>query len=52
MTFTLLFLIWAAALLVAWIGSRLLAIGLFAAALAFSLALFVHHATDRLALSF
>ena len=46
MTFTLLFLVWTVALIAAWIGSRALATGMFMAALALSIALFVHHATE------
>lgn len=52
MTFALLFLIWTAALAAAWTGTRMLATGLFGAALALSIALFLHHATDILSLSF
>jgi hypothetical protein len=52
MIFTLLFLIWTLVLIAAWVGARLLAFGSFALAIVFSLALFLHHATDPLTLSF
>ena len=52
MEFTVLFIAVAAVMLVAWRGSRPLALGLFAALLAASLATYLHHATDTLKLSF
>jgi hypothetical protein len=52
MEFTLLFLAIVIVMLVAWRGSRGLAIGLFAAVLIASVATYLHHATDVLKLSF
>ena len=52
MEFTLLFLGVTIGMLVAWRGPRPLAIGLFAAVLIACVATFLHHATDRLTLSF
>jgi len=52
MEFTLLFLGVTIVMLVAWRGPRPLAIGLFAAVLIACVATFLHHATDRLTLSF
>jgi hypothetical protein len=52
MEFTALFAFVTAALAAAWWGPRRLALALFAAALAASLATFLHHATDVLNLSF
>ena len=52
MEFTALFLAITIAMLVAWRGPRPLAIGLFAAIVIACLATFLHHATDRLNLSF
>jgi hypothetical protein len=52
MEFTLLFLIVAVVMLVAWRGSRPLALGLFAAVLIACVATYLHHATDTLKLSF
>ena len=52
MEFTALFLATVIVMLVAWRGSRPLALGLFAALLVASLATFLHHATDTLKLSF
>jgi len=52
MEFTLLFLSVTIVMLVAWRGPRPLAIGLFAAVLIACVATFLHHATDRLTLSF
>ena len=52
MEFTLLFLANVVVMLVAWRGSRLLAIGLFAAVLIACVATYLHHATDVLKLSF
>lgn len=52
MVFTALFLAAAAAMLIAWRGSRPLALALFAALLIAALATYLHHATDVLTLSF
>ena len=52
MEFTALFLAVTIAMMVAWCGSRALALVLFAAALAGSVATYLHHATDVLKLSF
>lgn len=52
MEFTTLFVAAAIVMLVAWRGSRPLALGLFAAILVASLAAYLHHATDHLKLSF
>ncbi|WP_194454783.1 DUF5993 family protein [Bradyrhizobium sp. CCBAU 53421] len=52
MEFTALFLAIAIAMLVAWRGPRPVAIGLFALILVACVATFLHHATDRLTLSF
>jgi CHASE2 domain-containing sensor protein len=52
MEFTALFLAAAVAMLVAWRGSRTLAIALTAATLAAFVATYLHHATDVLKLSF
>jgi hypothetical protein len=52
MEFSALFLAVAIAMLVAWRGSRSLALGLFAATLLASVATYLHHATDTLKLSF
>lgn len=52
MEFTVLFLAATVAMLVAWRGSRGLALILFAAALTGSVATYLHHATDVLKLSF
>jgi len=52
MEFTALFLATVVVMLVAWRGSRPLALGLFAALLVASLATYLHHATDTLKLSF
>lgn len=52
MEFTALFVAAAIVMLVAWRGARPLALGLFAALLLASLATFLHHATDKLPLSF
>ena len=49
---TILFGLFAAALLAAWHGGRRMAVALFFAALALSVADYLHHATDRLSLSF
>ena len=52
MEFTVLFLAEAIVMLVAWRGSRPLALGLFAAVLVACAATYLHHATDTLQLSF
>ncbi len=52
MEFTALFLAISIVMLIAWRGPRPLAIGLFAAVLVACVATFLHHATDRLTLSF
>ena len=52
MEFTLLFLADVIVMLVAWRGSRRLAMGLFAAVLIACVATYLHHATDVLKLSF
>jgi Family of unknown function (DUF5993) len=49
---TILFGLFAAAMLVAWHGGRRTAVALFIVALALSVADYLHHATDRLSLSF
>ncbi|WP_441277540.1 DUF5993 family protein [Tardiphaga sp. 172_B4_N1_3] len=52
MEFTALFLAIAITVLVAWYGSRTLALSLFAVVLIACVATFLHHATDALKLSF
>jgi hypothetical protein len=52
MEFTALFLAIAIVMLVAWRGSRQLALTLFAIVLMASVATYLHHATDTLKLSF
>ena len=52
MEFTLLFLAITIAMVVAWRGPRSAAIGVCAAVLIACVATFLHHATDRLNLSF
>jgi hypothetical protein len=52
MEFTALFLAVAIVMLIAWRGSRPLALGLFAAALVACVATYQHHATDTLQLLF
>ncbi|WP_461331475.1 DUF5993 family protein [Bradyrhizobium elkanii] len=52
MDFTALFLAITIAMLVAWRGPRPVAIGLFAVILIACVATLLHHATDRLTLSF
>jgi hypothetical protein len=52
MIFTLLFLMWTCVLTAAWLASRMTAVASFAVALVLSIALFVHHITDPLTLSF
>ena len=52
MEFTTLFLAVAIVMLIAWRGSRRLAMGLFAVVLVACIATYLHHATDVLKLSF
>ena len=52
MEFTALFLAITIVMVVAWRGSRTLALALFAAALVACVATYLHHATDALKLSF
>jgi Family of unknown function (DUF5993) len=52
MEFTALFLAIAITMLIAWRGPRPVAISLFAVVLIACVATFLHHATDRLNLSF
>jgi hypothetical protein len=52
MEFTALFLAITVVMLVAWWGSRTLALALFALTLVASVATYLHHATDALKLSF
>ena len=52
MEFTALFLAITIVMLVAWLGSRTLALALFAATLIACVATYLHHATDALKLSF
>jgi hypothetical protein len=52
MEFTALFLAITITMLVAWHGSRMLALSLFGAVLIGCVATFLHHATDALKLSF
>jgi Family of unknown function (DUF5993) len=52
MEFTALLLAVTVVMLVAWRGSRTLALALFAAPLAASVVTYLHHATDVLKLSF
>ena len=52
MEFTALFLAVTMVMLVAWRGSRSLALALYAAVLVASVATYLHHATDTLKLSF
>jgi hypothetical protein len=52
MEFTALFLAVTVVMLIAWRGSRSLALTLFAAVLLASVATYLHHATDTLKLSF
>jgi hypothetical protein len=50
--FTLVFLMWTCVLAAAWLTTRQAAMAAFAVALVLSVALFVHHMTDPLTLSF
>ena len=52
MIFTLLFLMWTAVLAAAWSAPRRMVMAGFAVALLLTTALFVHHMTDPLTLSF
>lgn len=52
MIFMLLFAVWTCVLAAAWLATRIVAMTLFGAALILSIALFLHHMTDPLALSF
>jgi hypothetical protein len=52
MEFTALFLAITVVMLVAWRGSRSVALALFGVTLAASVATYLHHATDALKLSF
>jgi hypothetical protein len=52
MEFTVLFLATAIVMLIAWRGSRPLALGLFGTVLIACVATYLHHATDTLKLSF
>jgi hypothetical protein len=49
---TLLFLLFAMTMLTAWRGHRILALALFGLSLLLSAADYLHHATDKLPLSF
>lgn len=52
MIFTLLFVLWTCVLAMTWWAKRPTAVTAFAVALIVSVALFVHHITDPLTLSF
>lgn len=52
MIFSLLFVMWTCVLAAAWLAPRMVAMGGFAVALILSTALFAHHMTDPLTLSF
>jgi hypothetical protein len=52
MEFTALFLGLTVTLLVAWLGPRRVALALFAVTFIASVAIYLHHATDKLQLSF
>jgi hypothetical protein len=52
MIFTLLFALWTCVLAAAWLAPRPAAMAAFAVAFVLSVALFVHHITDPLTLSF
>jgi hypothetical protein len=52
MEFTALFLVLTAAMLAAWRGPRAWALALFGATLVACIVIYLHHATDVLALSF
>ncbi len=51
MDFFVVFLVLAASLWGAWSGTRRVALGLFAAAMVLTVALYLHHATETLPLS-
>ena len=52
MIFLMLFLLWTAVLAAAWVAPRGVSLGAAAVALVLSVALFLHHVTDPLTLSF
>lgn len=52
MIFTATFIVWTAVLAAAWWGPRRIAMASFAVAIILTLALFAHHITDPLKLSF
>lgn len=52
MIFTLLFFLWTGVLIGAWMMPRSIAIGATIVALGLTLALFIHHISDPLTLSF
>ncbi len=52
MIFTLLFALWAGVLIAAWAAPRNVAVGATLLALGLTLALFIHHVTEPLRLSF
>jgi hypothetical protein len=52
MIFTLLFFLWTGVLIAAWMMPRSIAIGATIVALGLTLALFIHHISDPLTLSF
>lgn len=52
MLFTLIFILWTCVLVAAWLATRTMAIGMFGTALVLTFALFLHHMTDPLTLSF
>jgi hypothetical protein len=52
MIFTLLFLMWTCVLAAAWLAPRLAAMTACGVAFLLSVALFIHHVTDSLTLSF
>jgi hypothetical protein len=51
MEFFVVFVVLAASLCIAWCGSRRVSLFLFAGALALTVALYLHHATDTLPIS-
>ena len=52
MVFTLIFVVWTCVLVAAWLATRIVALSVFGIALMMSIALFLHHMTDPLTLSF
>ncbi len=52
MLFTLVFILWTGSLAAAWFATRTTALATFGMALIISFALFLHHMTDPLTLSF